>query len=76
MQIFNDDNYDNLFTLAIRRNNPKIILEMMKNLCLSQELLVDVYVMISLRDVIKKNNAHTEPLTKNSMVPVVSDNSE
>ena len=41
-----------------------------------QELLVDIYGKISLKDVIKKNNAYTTPLIKNAMIPVISDNGE
>ena len=74
MKIFNDDYLDNLFSLAIKRNNPRIVLEMMKNLSqMPQELLVNIYGEISLKDVIKKHNAHTEPLIKNAMIPVLSD---
>ena len=39
-------------------------------------MLEGVYGMISLKDVIKKNNNNTEPLVKNAMIPVLSDNSE
>ena len=72
MHFYNDSNGDNMFTLAIKTKNIKIIIEVMKYLCrLSIDKLNAAAGLISLKDIIKQNNVHVEPLIKDAMVPVL-----
>ena len=64
----------NMFTLAIKRKNAKIILELMKCLSHMAQVLLDSYTgIIPLKDLIAQNNAYIELLIKNAMVPAISD---
>ena len=74
LKIFNDTNQHNMFTLAIKRKNAKIILELMKCLSHMAQVLLDSYSgIIPLKDLIAQNNAYIELLIKNAMVPAISD---
>ena len=74
MPFFNDADYQNMFTLAIEIGNPRIILQLMNNLCtLLSEDFEPISELISLADFISRNNAYVEPLIKNAMIPAISD---
>lgn len=71
---YNDANNQNMFTLAIERNNKKIINEVMKNLSeMSPEKIVEVTKTISLLDVVNQPNDFIKPLLNHAMVQAISD---
>ena len=54
MQLFNDSNGNNLFTLAIESKDTKIILEAMKNLLqMDPEELANTLEILPLKDIIR-----------------------
>ena len=74
MPFLNDFYGDNMFTLAIKGKNVRVILEVMKNLSqMAKDKLAAVCAKISLLDVMRKRNAYVVSLIKNAMVPAISD---
>ena len=74
MPFLNDCNGDNLFTLAIKGGNVRVILEVMKNLSqMAKDKLAAICAKISLLEIMKKNNAYVVYLLKNAMVLAISD---
>ena len=77
MYFFNDVNGDNMFTLAIKRKNINLILDVLKNLCqMSKDNLNAISKSIPLSELIKLNNTYIEPLLKYAMVKAISDKNQ
>ena len=73
-QFCNDTSNDNIFTLAILRENVKIILEVMKSMgSFSQEKIAEATKLIPFLDVIQQNNIYIESFVKFAMVLARSD---
>ena len=74
MPLLNDINGDNMFTLAIKGKNVRVILEVMKNLSqMAKDKLAAICAKISLLELMKKNNAYVVCFIKNAMVLAISD---